>query len=196
MIYFLESGTFRLLCYFLAALGAVLAARREHARHPESPNPKRVPLLWLAIGSTLAVLGVVRGTQFSRLLADVVKGQVRGAGLYELRGPYQLAVLVALLPICGVVILVVLRGIPADRRREFLPISVAMIAVVAFAFSRFVSLHQFDAVIDRRDLGGIRLGALLEIVLLAFVMAATSWTMAPTRSGTGESAPKAAVDAG
>jgi hypothetical protein len=196
MIQFLESGAFRLFCYLLAALGAVLAARREHAIHNESPNPGRWHLFWLAIGSTLAALGVARGTPLSRTIAGLVKGQVRGAGLYELRGPYQLAILVALLPICGVVTVAALQRIPTDRRQEFLPGSVAMIAVVAFAFSRFVSLHQLDAVLDRRDLGGIRLGALLEVVLLAFVTGATSWSMARRRSGADECRPKAAADVG
>ncbi len=72
------------------------------------------------------------------------------------------------------VVAVALRRVP-ERRSRYLPVAVAFFSIVGFATVRFVSLHEVDRLLARRDIGGIRLGTLVEFSLLALATAATIW---------------------
>lgn len=109
----------------------------------------------------------------ARSIADFGRGQVRGFGWYSLRGQYQQLTLGVLVAIWFVLVVVVIWRIPPSLRARYAPATIAILTVIAFALSRLVSFHRFDVLLDRRDIGGMRLGDVMEVVLLVMLVITT-----------------------
>jgi hypothetical protein len=77
------------------------------------------------------------------------------------------------------------------RRRRYLAHIVALSAIIAFAAIRLVSLHQVDSVLYRRDIGGVRIVSIVELLMLvaATVVMITTARFSPDPGPTGSPGP-------
>ena len=159
----LDSGSLRVAAYcLLAALAAYWYARERVA----PPSPARWPTYWLLTAFLLLSMGVGRAGAIGDLVSELGREQARSSGWYEGRRSIQ-AVAVAVIAGAWVVSVVLAIWRVPPRRRRYLPSVVVVSTLVMFATVRLVSLHQIDTVLYRRDIGGIRIVALVELMLLA-----------------------------
>jgi hypothetical protein len=67
-----------------------------------------------------------------------------------------------------------------ERRRRYLPMTVVVLTVGAYVAVRTVSLHQIDSLLYRTEVADLRVGTLLEYVLLAVAGTITCRAPAPS----------------
>lgn len=157
-----DANWMRVVGYSLVGLVALVAAWRERPRVRQFPH--LWPTFWLLTAVLLVVLAVGRAGQFGELLAEYGREKARDQGWYQTRRSVQAAVVVGLSVAWFVAVIVAVWRIP-ERRRRYLPMVLVVITILAFVAVRMVSLHQIDAVLYRRRLAGVRIGALTELCL-------------------------------
>lgn len=167
-----DSKGLRVAAYVAVALLALVARRREARR--ASDGDGAWSMFWvltsaLFVGMALGRLGDIGG-----LVTDLGRERAYDSGWYGSRRFYQVAV-VAMLGVTWFVSVAVACWRSPERRRRYLPMSLAAITIVAFAAFRVVSLHQVDTVLYRRDVAGVGFGALFELSLLAIAGGITTW---------------------
>lgn len=62
-----------------------------------------------------------------------------------------------------------------ERRSRYLPASLVLVGLMCFAAGRTISFHYVDSLLYRRDIGGVRLVAPIELLLLSAAVASASW---------------------
>lgn len=169
MVSLVDSPALRTLSYFLVAMVGLAVWRIEREA---SPRIDLLPPFWLATGLLILALGLARVSGFADLATDIGRDQARSEGLYEARRPLQ-ALLVAVIA-CGwlAVTGLAIWRVP-ERRRRYLPSMLVVVALLAFAAVRAISLHAVDTVLYRADLGGVRGVTFVELSLLAMLAAAS-----------------------
>jgi hypothetical protein len=73
-----------------------------------------------------------------------------------------------------VTVVIALWRVPA-RRRRYLPAALSVFTLMCFIGVRLISLHGIDALLYRRDLGGARFGAVVELALLGVAVLLTAF---------------------
>jgi hypothetical protein len=159
----LDSGSLRVAAYCLLAAQAFYWYVRERGA-PRSPA--RWPTYWLLTGFLSLSMGVGRAGAIGDLVSELGREQARSSGWYEGRRSIQ-AIAVAVIAGAWVIgVIIAIWRVP-PRRRRYLPSVVVVSTLVMFAMVRLVSLHQIDTVLYRRDIAGVRIVALVELLLLA-----------------------------
>lgn len=150
--------------YVAAAIACFVVWNRLRSAADSDPSAARTGAFWLAAGILLAIMGVGRALG-ATLIADLGRRLARSEGWYDNRRPLQAAAAV------GVTILlvaIVSALVVSRRRRQELdvPMAIAMSALVAFAISRSVSLHEVEANLNGPKPLGLELGDWLELTLV------------------------------
>lgn len=121
---------------------------------------------WLLTIGLLGSMAVARLAGIGDIVTDVGRERVRAAGWYESRRAIQATVVVTGAAIGAVGAAIVI--IRAPRRwSRFVPVAMAVAALVAFALVRLVSLRRVDDVIHGREVGAVRVGTIVEYTLVA-----------------------------
>lgn len=168
----LDSGGFRVVAYFTVALVAVgwwLAERRIGRR----TRTEWWPTYWGVSALLLVTMGAARATELGELLAAFGRERALSDGWYETRRNIQAIAVASVTALWFVTVVVAIWRIP-PRRRRYLPHVVALTTVVGFAAVRIISLHQIDAVLYNRGVGGVRFVAIIELGLLALTVLAAA----------------------
>jgi uncharacterized membrane protein len=160
----LDAGWLRVVGYSVVASACAIAGVVELRRPRGSPG--RWPTFWLATAVVLVAMGMARAGHAADLVSDVGRRAAERRGWYELRRPVQ-AVAVAGVAVAWARLVVVAIGRVPERRRRYLPTTVAVITLGCFAIARTISLHHVDTLLYRRDIGGVRVVAVIELLLLA-----------------------------
>jgi hypothetical protein len=170
LIDLLDSGSLRVGAYGVVAVLAVWWGIRER-RGVAALGVDWWPTYWFLSASVLVMMGVARAGAVGDLVGDIGREQARSSGWYDARRTFQAIGVVAVAVVWAIGVIVAIWRVP-PRRRRYLPHVVAFSTVIAFAAVRIVSLHHLDAVLYRRDIGGVRIVAILELSLLASTVVA------------------------
>ena len=186
----LDSKWVLVLGYVLAAAAAGWAGLRERRRRAAEPDLR--PCFWFLTAVLLAAMGVARVERVTELVGSAGRRLAYEQGWYDGRRPYQEIGAVSLIGAAVVVVMVVVVVLAVSRRSRgwhYLPACAVMLALAAFAAVRTLSLHEVDATLHDRRYAGIALGPMLELSLLALLLATTFWPPGARRAG--PSAPSA-----
>ena len=170
----LDSSSLRVGAYGVTAALMMWWGARER-RSIDAHRVEFWPTYWFMSAAVLTVMGLTRAVGVAELLGEVGREQTQATGWYEARRTVQAsAVGIVAVAWLMTVVLAILRVPP--RRRRYLPHVIALSAVVAFAAIRLVSLHQVDALLYRRDIGDVRIVAIVELSLLVLSIIAATFT--------------------
>lgn len=157
----LDSNALRVLGYVFASIVCVLVGWLER-RHARDGRRDLWPTFWFLSAGLLLVLAMGR-VGLGNLLSDLGRRTAREEGWYQTRRGLQAAVVGSVAAIWGVAVIVAIWRVP-ERRRRYLPAVVVLSGLVCFAAVRLVSLHHIDTLLYRRDIGGVRIVAVLETI--------------------------------
>ena len=159
--------------YGLAALACMYTRHRERASLGADDFSYLWPAFWSWTAALLAFLAIGHALDLGGALADAGRDQARSQGWYDTRRAVQ-AVAVGIIAIAwAVAVIVAIWRIP-PRRRRYLPVAVAVATLVCFVAVHNISLHQLDAVLDRR-VAGMRVASAVEFVLVGLVTLGALW---------------------
>ena len=165
----LDSNGIRVAGYALAAVTSLWAGVRElrSARH----DPTAWPAFWFVVAGLFLAMGIGRGADLGGVISDLGRREAQSAGWYYRRRELQELVVFSILMSALIVFSVVVWR-TAARHRRYLPMTIVVLSVVSFAGVRIVSLHDVDVLLARFQIGGLRLGAVVELggIALAIVM--------------------------
>jgi hypothetical protein len=139
------------------------------------------PGFWFATAALLLAMTLGRASDVGDLVADLGRRRASAEGWYEARRSLQVGVVGSIAAIWGIVVIVAIWRVP-ERRRRYLPTSLIVFTLVCFAGIRMVSLHQSDALLYNRDIGGVTIRAVIELSLLAVTMLVASWQLRAPRA--------------
>lgn len=171
----MNSHWLRVLLYVLLVVLSLVARRRERARAADVDGVWSP--FWYLTAGLLAAMAVGRAGDIGSLISDLGRGRATDSGWYESRRPLQAAVVVTLGVVWFVTVSVACWRTP-ERRRRYLPMSVMVFTLAAYAAVRVVSLHQIDAVLHRRELASVRVATIVEVILLVITALVTLWVPA------------------
>ena len=184
MITLVNSGWLRTLGYLLAAGAAFIVGRREVRSRDIGSG--WWPHIWFLAAGILLAMALARGSDLVHLLPDLGRQRARSEGWYADRRELQAVVIAAVAAVLVGAVAVALWWVPANRR-HYLPEAIVVLALVAFAGVRLVSMHQVDVLLYRRRFEGVKLDAVIELAVL------TAAIVVPFRH---ERGPSARVDEG
>ena len=164
MITLVNSGWLRTSGYLLAAGAAFIVGRKEVRSRDVGSG--WWPYIWFLAAGILLAMALVRGTDLVHLLPDFGRRRARSEGWYENRRELQAVVIAAVGAVLVGAVTVAVWWVPANRR-HYLPEAIVVLALVAFAGVRLVSMHQVDVLLYRRRVEGVKLDAVIELAVLA-----------------------------
>jgi hypothetical protein len=170
-----DSNLVRVVGYLVVASACCLAGARELRSGRRGTS--LWPPFWFLTAAVFAVMAVGRATDLAEVVADVGRREAIAAGWYEGRRRYQVVVVGAFFAAWFVTVVAALWRVP-ERRRRYLPMALLTVTIGCFAAIRLVSLHQIDAVLYRRQIVGVNLGAVAELALLVLATALALWARA------------------
>ena len=133
------------------------------------PNKLLLPFFESFVGR----LGDIGG-----LVTELGRARASDEGWYASRRPLQMALVAVVATTWFVLVAVAVWRVP-ERRRRYLPMSIVVVTLVAFAGIRLISLHHLDSVLYHRGLYGVRWAAVVELALLAIACVTTLWVPEP-----------------
>lgn len=145
--------------YVAAGIACVAAGFRETS----SERTDRWPRFWYVAAAILAVLALGRITGFASWMYDRGKQGAVSGGWYWSRRPIQAIAVAALAVLTLFTALAAGRRLGARARRFLLP-AACLLALVALAATRLVSLHQVDTLLYRRPISGARIASLVDLL--------------------------------
>jgi hypothetical protein len=179
-----NSHWFRVIGYVVLVLLCLVARRRERSRASEVDGVW--PPFWLLTAGFLGAMAIGRAGDIGSLLSDLGRGRAADSGWYETRRPLQAVVVLALGAAWFISVSVACWRTP-ERRRRYLPMGLMVVTLAAYAAIRVVSLHQVDTLLHRREIAGVRVGAVIEITLLIITGLVTLWVPAGRAASTDDS---------
>jgi hypothetical protein len=166
----LNSSWLPVVGYGVVVVLAATIGRLESRRSLADREAGSWPAFWFTVALVALAMGVGRALHAGGLVAELGRGQVRSAGWYEDRRSLQIIVIGA---VASLAVVIVLFGVARwwRRRTGYLALSLLMVALVCFSIVRVVSLHQVDSWMRTKRTAGVTFGTLLELGLLAAVIA-------------------------
>ena len=158
--------------YLVLVLLALVAWLREDSRATDADAVW--PSFWLFTAGFLAVMAFGRVGDNASLLSDLARDRVVEGGWYGTRRPVQAMAIAALGAAWLLIVGLACRKIP-ERLPRYLPMGLMTLTLAAYAAVRVVSLHQVDALLHRREIVGVQVGTLIEVILLVATGLATLW---------------------
>jgi hypothetical protein len=174
--------------YFAAALGCFLAAWREPGTYPELGRKRGPDPFWLALGVTMALLGVNKQLDLQSLFTQIARDWAQSQGWYERRHEYQRTFIVIVTCVAACLL-----GVFAwFGRRRLVRRGLAILGttfVFGFVVARASSFHAMDQFITSR-IGTWRWNWVLELGGIAIVMAGTWLATRPPRTRVSQLEPR------
>lgn len=171
-----DADGWRVIAYLVVAGLALRAFQNERRR---DSDPSAWPTFWLMSTGLLIAMAVGRAGHVGAWMADLVRDRAVDRGWYEDRRSLQAAVVALVGGSWLATVALSCWRIP-ERRRRYLPVSLALATMGAFTAVRLVSLHQVDGLLQRRLDVGLRVSTVVESVLLAIVAVLTVWSSLTT----------------
>jgi uncharacterized membrane protein (DUF485 family) len=190
----LDSTALAVCLYALAGATALLLGVIEQ-RRGAGTDPSLWPTFWFVTGGLLLTMALGRASDVSDLLTDIGREQARSGGWYEVRRSLQAWVIGAVAAVWAVTVAVAVWRVP-ERRRRYLPTAIAVFTLVCFIGIRLISLHHVDAVLHNREIGGVTIGAVIEVGLLLMVVVVSAWRFRRSSSGRSEEHHDASLETG
>jgi uncharacterized membrane protein (DUF485 family) len=190
----LDSTALAVCLYALAGATALLLGVIEQRRGART-DPRLWPTFWFVTGGLLLTMALGRASDVSDLLTDIGREQARSGGWYEVRRSLQAWVIGAVAAVWAVTVAVAVWRVP-ERRRRYLPTAIAVFTLVCFIGIRLISLHHVDAVLHNREIGGVTIGAVIEVGLLLMVVVVSAWRFRRSSSGRSEEHHDASLETG
>ena len=169
----LDGDGFRLACYLVASLTALVAFASELRARSQAASRVLWPTFWLLQAILLAAMGVAMAIDAADSLTDIARSRARSDSWYLDRRSLQVPVVASIGAVWVVSTVVAIWRVP-PRRRRYLPSAALIGTLMSFAAMRTVSLHHIDTLLYRRSVGGVRIVAVVEIALLAAVTVAAA----------------------
>lgn len=168
----LDANWIRVTGYLVIAGLSVAMAVWERRRRDRAAW--LLPSFWWLTAGLMVAMAVGRLVDVGDIVADLGRERARESGWYDERRTYQAIVVGGLGAVWCLVVLIALWRVPA-RRRRYLPMALVVFTLLCFGAVRVVSLHQVDAVLHRREVAGVRIGAVVELALLLLATLAVLW---------------------
>lgn len=127
----------------------------------------KLRIFWLGLSIILLLLAVNKQLDLQSALTAAGRCLSKAQGWYEDRRSVQIAFILAILVICGVIAAVLLWVM----RREIpliWPALIGIVSLLAFIAIRAAGFHHFDQLIGF-EVGGIRMNAVLELGGIVFI---------------------------
>jgi hypothetical protein len=172
----LESSWLRVAAYSVAAGAALVAGLRERERARVEVGVW--PTFWFLTAGLFVIVAVGRAADLGQWVTQLGRGEAVSHGWYHHRRKVQVALVGAIGATCLVTVVVAMFRLPA-RRRRYLPAAVVVFTLMCFEGVRLVSLHQIDALLYRRHIGGVEVGTILELIGVSIAVAITFWQPRP-----------------
>jgi hypothetical protein len=183
----LDADGFRFACYLGASLISLAAFFSERRVRGPTTGRALLPAFWLMQAVLLATMGVAMAADAAGALTEFGRDRARADSWYLDRGSLQVPLVMAIVATwCATTVIAIWRVPP--RRRRYLPSASLVGTLVSFAAVRTVSLHHVDTLLYRTDVVGVRIVAVVEILLLAAVASVTA-ARACSTDGTSRSLP-------
>jgi hypothetical protein len=167
-----DSDGVRVAAYLVAAAVAGVSWWREHRR--VGADRSLWPTFWLLTGAFFLFLALARAVDLGGLATELGRSEAKERGWYDDRRKYQALGAAIIGGIWFVTVVIALWRVPA-RRRRYLPAALSVFTLMCFIGVRLISLHGIDALLYRRDLGGARFGAVVELALLGVAVLLTAF---------------------
>jgi hypothetical protein len=158
---------------YLATAGICVWAWRRELPYKTLDRAAIWPLLWLLTAVLLVSFGLARAIGAPELITEFGRAEAREAGAYDSRRGFQAAAVVGIAAAWMLAVFVAVWRIP-ERRRRYLPTLIIVMAIVAFAAIRVISLHHLDQVLYNRPLFGVRGVIFVELGLLTLLAASAA----------------------
>ena len=180
-----DSNGLRVLAYAFAALCTIAALPRERRRAPGADGVWHP--FWLLTAGLLLTMAIGRLGDVAGLVTELGRSRATDEGWYASRRPFQAAIVGIVAATWFVTVTVAVWRVP-ERRRRYLPMSLVVITLIAFAAVRLVSFHYLDTVLYHRDLLGVRWAAVIELALIAVACVTTLWVPPPRQTAVADAA--------
>ena len=131
------------------------------------------PAFWFTTALLALSMGVGRVLHAGGRAADLGRRQALAGGWYEERRGLQAVVIATLAVLAVVTIWICIRRWGSRLRAGYLTVGLLMSALVCYSVVRVVSLHQIDSLVWGNEAGGVTFGSLIELALLAALVAVT-----------------------
>jgi hypothetical protein len=168
----LGSNWLRVVAYAVAAAAALLAGLRERRRAGVVDGVW--PTFWFVTAGLFLLVVVARATDLGGWATALGRDEAVAQGWYSHRRKIQALVVGSIGAAWFLTVVAALLRFPV-RRRRYLPAAIVVFTLMCLAGIRLVSLHQIDAVLYRRSIGGVKIGALTELIGVLFAVAVTFW---------------------
>lgn len=169
-----DSNGLRVLAYCLAAAASVHMGLRERHRRQVGGGREIWPTFWFLTAALLAVMALGRAADIGGLVSEIGRREAREEGWYEVRRGYQAAAVASIGAIWLIAVVVAVWRVP-ERRRRYLPSALVVFTLICFAGIRVVSLHHVDTVLYNRPVRGVRIAAIVELILISLTILTIYW---------------------
>jgi hypothetical protein len=163
-----NTNTWMVAVYLVAAALACLTGLREQSAQRALRTTDLLPVFWFLTSALFGSMAIAHAGGLGGAVAEYARSGAYADGWYESRRPIQVVVVGAVALIWAVVTLLALWRIP-ERRRRYLPMTIATTTLMCFPVIRLVSLHHVDTLLYRRSIEGLGIGVIIEFGLLAIV---------------------------
>ena len=174
MLDMLNSNTWMVLTYAVVAALAAFTGIREQSAQASHRTLDLVPAFWFLTSTLFLTMAIAHACELGGAVADYARRGAYNDGWYDARSSLQVIAVGAVAVLWAIVTLLALWRIP-ERRRRYLPITIAITTLLCFSAIRLVSLHVVDTVLYRRNLQGVRVGVVVEFVLVAVAALVIDW---------------------
>jgi hypothetical protein len=168
----LGSNWLRVVAYAVAAACALLAGVRERLRSGVEDGVW--PTFWFVTAGLFLLVVLARATDLGGWATALGRDEAVAHGWYSHRRKVQ-ALVVGSIGVAWFLVVVAALLRFHVRRRRYLPAAIVVFSLMCLAGIRLVSLHQIDAVLYRRSIAGVKVGALMELVGVLVAVAVTFW---------------------
>jgi hypothetical protein len=168
----LGSNWLRVVAYAVAAAAALLAGVRERRRSGVEDGVW--PTFWFVTAGLFLLVVLARATDLGGWATALGRDEAVAHGWYSHRRKVQ-ALVVGSIGVAWFLVVVAALLRFHVRRRRYLPAAIVVFSLMCLAGIRLVSLHQIDAVLYRRSIAGLKVGALMELVGVLVAVAVTFW---------------------
>jgi hypothetical protein len=168
----LGSNWLRVVAYAVAAAAALLAGLRDRRRAEVEDGVW--PTFWFVTAGLFLLVVLARATDLGGWATALGRDEAVAHGWYSHRRKVQALVVGSIGAGWFFTVVAALLRFPV-RRRRYLPGAIVVFTLMCLAGIRLVSLHQIDAVLYRRSIAGVKVGALMELVGVFIAVAVTFW---------------------
>lgn len=176
----LNSNAWIVTAYLVVASIALLTGLREQFARRAAGNDVLLPWFWFLSSVLFVSMSIAHAGELGGAAADYARRGAHEDGWYEARRSAQAAAVGILASVWAIVTLLALWRIP-ERRRRYLPPTIAITTLLCYSAIRLISLHHVDTLLYRRNVQGAGVGVLVELSMLVVLALISLWARHRTR---------------